>query len=617
MILKALYDYYHAVKDMPPLGMDDVEIAYIIVIDKDGNLKRIESTKNENGNYAKFLVAKNVDRSSDVKPNILYDNAEYVLGLSKNTDEKNSFNKRHEAFIQKVDSIAEHNPNDGSLLALKTFLKRPAEEVLVELEQDVLFKEIAKAGNTTYITFQLSGEDEIIAQKEYLYKYLIDEKYYDSQAKQGICLITGKKGPIARTISKIRLPLGKNYATMVGAQKNNGFDSYGKEQAFNSPISLEAEFAFTTALNVLCKKGSKNIVTIGNHRCYIFWCSARNQTAIDAENGLYTFFDLKMDYTPNNSNKGLDKVCKVFNGIWSGEIKTDLDDRFYLLCMYNPSQGRHAVVSWGEKPLKDLARIIVQHIEEMKIIDIRDEGYRRPYCGVYNMLNAIATNGNSSNIPPNMVEELVAAIVQGKQYPFSLYTKALAMLHPGIKRDFELNQDNTNRIKHTNPKEAYIETDLNLLEITRIAILKAYINRDRTTNIKLYPMLDKDNTNPGYLCGRLAAVLEKIYADSKNQSQKKSKNSNSRYMGAASATPSAVFPTMLSVSIHHSEKIEKDSIRIFYEKLKAEIISKLPATGFPTHLNLIDQGCFFIGYYHQRADLYTTRAKDETIENNN
>lgn len=68
---------------MPPLGMEDVEIAYIIVIDKDGNFKRIESTKNENGNYAKFLVAKNVDRSSDVKPNILYDNAEYVLGLSK------------------------------------------------------------------------------------------------------------------------------------------------------------------------------------------------------------------------------------------------------------------------------------------------------------------------------------------------------------------------------------------------------------------------------------------------------------------------------------------------------------------------------------------------------
>lgn len=596
MILKALYDYYYAVKGMPPLGMEDVEIAYIIVIDKDGNFKRIESTKNENGNYAKFLVAKNVDRSSDVKPNILYDNAEYVLGLSKNTDEKNSFNKRHEAFIQKVDSIAERNPNDGSLLALKTFLKRPAEEVLVELEQDVLFKEIAKAGNTTYITFQLSGEDEIIAQKAYLYKYLIDEKYYDSQAKQGICLITGKKGPIARTVSKIKLPYEKS-ATMVGAQVNCGYDSYGKEQAFNSPITREAEFAFTTALNALCKNDSKNNVKIGN-RSFIYWCSKRDQTAIDAENSLYAFLDLKMDSATNNPNKGLEKVHKVFNSIWSGEIKTVLDDRFYMLCMYKPSDGRNSVVSWSEMPLRDLAHNIICHMTDMEIIDYRKEEYQRPYCGAYNILKSIAINSDLANDPSSLAEGIIASIINNTQYPFSLYTAALSRIRANLS------------ISPEQAKTAGI--DQRHLNITRMAILKAYINRNNTTQIKHNIMLNKDNTNPGYLCGRLAAVLEKIQSDASCGD-----SIRTRYMGAASATPSAVFPSMLSVSIHHSEKIEKDSIRIFYEKLKAEIISKLPATGFPTHLNLIDQGCFFIGYYHQRADLYTARAKDETIENNN
>lgn len=596
MILKALYDYYYAVKGMPPLGMEDVEIAYIIVIDKDGNFKRIESTKNENGNYAKFLVAKNVDRSSDVKPNILYDNAEYVLGLSKNTDEKNSFNKRHEAFIQKVDSIAERNPNDDSLLALKTFLKRPAEEVLVELEQDVLFKEIAKAGNTTYITFQLSGEDEIIAQKAYLYKYLIDEKYYDSQAKQGICLITGKKGPIARTVSKIKLPYEKS-ATMVGAQVNCGYDSYGKEQAFNSPITREAEFAFTTALNALCKNDSKNNVKIGN-RSFIYWCSKRDQTAIDAENSLYAFLDLKMDSATNNPNKGLEKVHKVFNSIWSGEIKTVLDDRFYMLCMYKPSDGRNSVVSWSEMPLRDLAHNIICHMTDMEIIDYRKEEYQRPYCGAYNILKSIAINSDLANDPSSLAEGIIASIINNTQYPFSLYTAALSRIRANLS------------ISPEQAKTASI--DQRHLNITRMAILKAYINRNNTTQIKHNIMLNKDNTNPGYLCGRLAAVLEKIQSDASCGD-----SIRTRYMGAASATPSAVFPSMLSVSIHHSEKIEKDSIRIFYEKLKAEIISKLPATGFPTHLNLIDQGCFFIGYYHQRADLYTAKTKEETIENNN
>lgn len=311
MILKALYDYYHAVKDMPPLGMDDVEIAYIIVIDKDGNLKRIESTKKDDGNYASFLVAKNVDRSSDITPKILYDNAEYALGLCKDTDAKKRLKaaKKHESFIQKTNGIAEHNPNDRSLQALNTFLKKPTEVILAELEQDTLYKEITNADNTTYITFQLSGEDEIIAGKARLYQYLIEEKYYDSQAKQGICLITGNKGPIARTISKIKLPFEKS-ATMVGAQVSCGYDSYGKEQAFNSPISLEAEFAFTTALNALCKNNSKNNVKIGN-RSFIYWCSKRNQTAIDTENGLYSFLGLKLDSAPNDPNKGLNNVHKV------------------------------------------------------------------------------------------------------------------------------------------------------------------------------------------------------------------------------------------------------------------------------------------------------------------
>lgn len=42
--------------------------------------------------------------------------------------------------------------------------------------------------------------------------------------------------------------------------------------------------------------------------------------------------------------------------------------------------------------------------------------------------------------------------------------------------------------------------------------------------------------------------------------------------------------------------------QIYFEKLKQEIISKLVADGFPAHLDLQDQGRFFVGYYHQRQD---------------
>lgn len=111
-------------------------------------------------------------------------------------------------------------------------------------------------------------------------------------------------------------------------------------------------------------------------------------------------------------------------------------------------------------------------------------------------------------------------------------------------------------------------------------------------------MLDKTNDNQGYLCGRLAATLEKI------QDEAKSGDSiRTRYLSAASTTPSAVFPSMMNLSVHHSEKLN-NGLRIFYEQLKQEIIEKLSSNGFPAHLDLNDQGRFFVGYYHQLASFY-------------
>ena len=121
-------------------------------------------------------------------------------------------------------------------------------------------------------------------------------------------------------------------------------------------------------------------------------------------------------------------------------------------------------------------------------------------------------------------------------------------------------------------------------------------------------MLDKENNNQGYLCGRLFAVLDKIQQDANHIN-----SIQERYMNSASATPATVFATILNLSSHHSEKLNEGA-KIFYEKLKQEIISKLPADGFPTHLDLQDQGRFFVGFYHQRQDLFTSKKEENITE---
>lgn len=121
-------------------------------------------------------------------------------------------------------------------------------------------------------------------------------------------------------------------------------------------------------------------------------------------------------------------------------------------------------------------------------------------------------------------------------------------------------------------------------------------------------MLDKENQNQGYLCGRLFAVLDKIQEDANGIH-----TIRERYINSASATPAMVFATILNLSTHHLEKLTPGG-QVKYEKLKQEIFSKLNADGFPAHLDLQDQGRFFVGYYHQRQDLFTSKEEKETNE---
>lgn len=124
-------------------------------------------------------------------------------------------------------------------------------------------------------------------------------------------------------------------------------------------------------------------------------------------------------------------------------------------------------------------------------------------------------------------------------------------------------------------------------------------------------MLDKTNSNIGYLCGRLFATLLRQQEQSSNW---QNSSIRTRYMNAASTTPATVFPTIMNLAMHHAERLTLGS-RIHYDKLISEIMSKIPVEGFPPHLDLNNQGRFMVGYYHQYQDFFS--AKNEEIDTNN
>ena len=556
MILKALYDYYNRCDNLPAKGLEEKEIGYLIVIKDDGSFLRLESRMKDKKQASRFLVLQTVKRSGKkFVPNYLWDNVEYIFGGAGNSDEKNH------TFIKMVYELSELIPDSKTIAAIKEFYANVKVNVRVVME-DPLWSEMQKSNKN--ISFLLEGETKIAAENKDVWNLVLYQKSNDIQKH---CLVSSEKGYVARLHSTIKLT--KDTGPIVSFQKGMGYDSYGKEQAYNAPISEEAEFAYSTALNSLLQKGSRNKFMLGT-RTFVFWASNNNEASVETEESLFDLLGFSED-TNDDPNANILKVKKVFESIYSGTLKTGLDDKFYILGLA-PNSARIAVVYWSETPLKDFAEKILKHFSDMEIHDGRKE--KKPYMGIREIISSVTLGGKTSDATPNLPEAVVKSIFQGLPYPQTLYSACIRRIRAEQK-----------------------------LTLTRAAIIKAYLNRQSNNNKKIDIMLDKENTNQGYLCGRLFAVLDKIQEEANNIS-----TIRERYMNAASATPSAVFATILNLSVHHAEKLDEGR-RIYFEKLKQEIIEKMSAAGFPAHLDLQDQGRFFVGYYHQRQDFFTSRKE--------
>lgn len=581
MILRALYDYYNRCDNLPKFGMEEKQIGFLIVISKDGKFLRFEDCRIGKQQARTYLVKKHVGRASNVAANYLYDNSAYVLGISNKNNGKEQL--YFDTFKKKVEEICEKFPKDEDLQALSAFYKQGREKIASEVMNDPLRDDIQKNLNKKYSTFsfRIDGDTKIIAEKREIVQL---ESGDDNSGQQSVCLVTGNRCTPVRLTTATMIPGSQAIARLVAFQVKSGYDSYGKEQCYNAPISEDAEFAYTTALNAMLASNSRNKFLIGN-RTFVFWASSQTEAAEQAEAGLFELLGFQANASNDNPNAKIAQVRKVFTAIYSGKLTTSLDDRFYILGLA-PNSARIAVVYWSESQLRDFAAKILQHFNDMEIVDTRKE--KKPYMGIKDMLSAVTLGGKQTEATPNLPEALTRSIFQGIPYPYTLFSACIR------------------RIRAESG-----DKDKKPIRIGRIAIIKAYLNRLNDNNKKIEIMLDKTNTNPGYLCGRLFAVLDKIQEDANGIS-----SIRERYMNAASATPSAVFATILNLSLHHWEKLPQESRKVFYEKLKQEIIDKFPADGFPAHLDLQDQGRFFVGYYHQRQDFFT-KKEDKKEEDNN
>lgn len=584
MILQALYDYYQRKAADPdsniaPRGFERKDIPFIIVIDKEGNFINLEDTRSGEVKQKRaktFMVLKTKSRTgskASETANIFWDHWGYVLGQPKDETEKaiEDAKKQNRTFVAQVKHLSEKYPENNQFAAVCKFFEQEGQvQKIFEHEN---WKECYKIPGCN-LSFRIAGEVNIVAEHDDLFLEVGGNPELDNEEQirsaDGICLITGERLPIAILHSVTSIPGGKSGGKLVGFQKNSGYDSYYKEQGLNAPISKKAEDAYTTALNVLLGRDSKNKFKIAD-TSVVFW----SQLQSDFENQFSFFFSAPPKDDPDQNIR---EVKALFEAIHTGKLNTEGDTPFYILGLA-PNAARISIRFWKTGKVADFATNIAKHFEDLEII--RSKNDEKEYFSLFNLLSNVSFEFKVDNVPPNLAGKVIESVLDGTKYPDTLQQQCIRRIRA---------EQHVNRI--------------------RAAILKASLNRKETiynTNEKLITMsLDLENKNQGYLCGRLFAVLEKIQEDAQPGINTTIKD---RYYGAASSTPVTVFGRLLNLSNHHLAKLGGGS-KTYYEKMIQEIMTGVSSNGLPAHLSLDDQSRFAIGYYHQRQDLFTKKEKN-------
>lgn len=578
MILQALYDYYQRKKDdpdpgrrLPAFGLEDREIPFIVELTVEGRPLGIIDTRQGEGKKKvarRYLLPKGVEKSANIAANLLWGTAEYALGVDSRGKPERVV-KQHADFRKRIAELPESVRQDEGIQALESFY---ADYGLAALVDDPAWPEIVESNpNITFRLFDDSGL--LICQRSSVVS--VSQSVVEGEGETVTCLITGMPTQANRLETKIKgvwdaQPAGANIASF----DKEAFTSFNKKQGDNAPISPLAAFAYTTALNHLLDRNSRQRIQVGDAST-VFW--AQKDDA-EIEEGFAAIFGERDD--PDHR---AEQVRALLGAVQSGQFDGGRGDKLFYVLGLAPNAARVSVRFWHAAPLHEIACQIRQWFADLKVVRSAKDP---EYPSLFRLLAACAQQGKADNIPPNLGGDIMRAILSGSPFPATWLNAAVLRCRA--------------------------EQNVTYL---RAAAIKASLNRlqrfqpNQSLDKELSDMLDLENTSPAYRLGRLFAALEKIQEEA---SPGLNATIRERYYGAASSTPVAVFTTLLRLKNHHLAKLTNRGRAVNFERLLGEIMGGL--NDFPKHLSLPEQGRFALGYYHQRQDFFSKSESSQSMQ---
>lgn len=576
MILHALKDYYDRLaaqsdSPVPPVGWESKEIPFVIVLDRNGEFMAFEDTREGDGKRPRakeFLVPQGIKKTSGIAANLLWDTAAYVFGVDPKGDQERLLRQK-EAFLERLKSEL------GEVEEIVTLISFLDNVTVDKLKRDPNWEEIAK--DNPNLSFRFHDDLHLICRIPRVVEAIRTSSKTLEEENTQICLVTGVKTEIKNLHTAIK--------GVYGAQTSGGniisfnldpFESYGKKQGSNAPVGTDAEFAYTTGLNYLLKRDSKQRMSVGDATT-VFWTNEESSFEED-------FAQFFSEPPKSDPSMGTEKIRALINSVDTGAYLDDSSDLEFNVLGLSPNAARLSVRFWHTGTIGEFARNIKRYFDDFAI---EKPSYEPAYYSLWRILVNIASQDKSENIPPNLAGDLMRSILTDTPYPITLLTAALRRIR----------SDTKSRV--TPVRAASIKAYL-------VRHNRFYGNQKKEVGVKM----DAKQPSEGYHLGRLFAVLEKIQEEA---NPGLNATIRERYYGAACASPVTVFANLLRLKNHHLAKLESKGRVINFERMLGEIM--LNFSDFPAQLDLHEQGRFAIGYYHQRQKLFTKNEDtDEKTE---
>ena len=628
-------------------GYSSEKIGFCVVLNEDGSVSDVIDQRDTDNRRSpkQLLVPQPKKRTSGIDPNFLWDKTSYVLGVTseqelaaRDADTPEEAEDRRAKREKSLARVASQHAKfrdlhlewladsaDTGLLALRSFL----ETWRAGLFTPPKWPEEMRDQN---VVFRLASEDALVHQRtaaKELWRELASEAASDRQ----ICLVTGEAGSIARLHPSIKgvLDAQQTGASLISFNRK-AFTSYGHEQGNNAPVSETAAFAYTTALNDFLSDKDHRI-QIGDTST-VFWADAET---IDVEKEAEALYFSMAGDERDAASRVKDRLERIRNGRKLKQIAPELAEgvRFYVLGLA-PNAARLSVRFFWEGDFGALTSNYQTYLDDTKL----EPPPRNGWPPLKKYLDALAAPSEREKKPGAAGLEgdspRLAAPSEREKKRVSAPMDDRAHLAAPSEREKKLTGDKREKKLAGKWKKLAGEWmrailsgtpyPLTLMSATlmriradgeidalRAAILKSVLIR----NLKMEApvALDRDNTNKGYVLGRLFAAYEQVQHAALGG--KVNATIKDKFYGAASATPQKVFRTLDAGSQNHFAKLRKQNPRraVNLEKTIGSIMELMDpgSDPIPVFLNSGEQALFGIGYYHQHSYFFT-KHDDKTPE---